>query len=91
MLVHDRSISAIKFMELIIIAFGTIYYYIGLIPSIIIIGLIPIYLLLYFGFYKKIIVLSSPVGALCIIISISLSLFMTVIFFMVSASIGMWG
>lgn len=78
-------------MKLIIIAFGTIYYYIGLIPSILIIALSPIYFLLYFGFYKKVIVLPSPVGALCIIISISLSLFMIVIFFMVSASIGMWG
>ncbi len=78
-------------MEFIIIMFGTIYRYIGLIPSIIIVALSPIYFLLYFGFYRKVIVLASPVGALCIIVSVLLSLFMTVISFMVSASMGMWG
>ncbi len=78
-------------MEVIVNIFGRIYDYIGFIPSVLIIGLSPIYFLLYLYSYKKFIVLHSPVGALCIIISVLLSIFMIAIFFMVYAYSRMWG
>lgn len=64
---------------------------IGLIPSILLVALSPIYLLLYFWLCKKMVALSSLVRFLCIIAATSLSLAMIVIFFIVENSTRMWG
>ena len=64
---------------------------IGLIPSILLVALSPIYLLLYFWLCKKMVTLSSLVRFLCIIAATSLSLAMIVIFFIVENSTRMWG
>lgn len=64
---------------------------IGLIPSILLVALSPVYLLLYFWLYKEMITLSSLAGSLCIIAATSLSLAMIVIFFIVENSTRMWG
>ena len=78
-------------MQLIINIFAIFVGSIGLVPTILLIGLSPIYCFLYFYFIKRSILLPSMMGFLCLTIAITLSSIMIFSFFGIAMILGRWG
>lgn len=80
-----------EIVKIIFLTAALIIRFIGLIPSIAVFGLSPIYCFMYFYFCRKNIILPSISGFFYLSISIVIAFLVISVLWITAMSLGMWG